>query len=181
MLRQDLAAAEIEYKTKDGFLDFHATRHTAITRGSRFMLPIDLKNFARHAKIETTMGYVHSDEKALHQQIDLLPLVGKRAPVIDNRKSENGDQKCDQHSGSDSQHVSSSRINCHSSENETTPCKDKELSSKDSDCHQRARRDSNPQPPDRQSSKSSGKKLGKSGENTNFSPSDDFQILPNFL
>ncbi|HEX3587403.1 MAG TPA: hypothetical protein VH024_15485 [Candidatus Angelobacter sp.] len=37
MLRRDLSEAKITYQTKDGFLDFHAARHTAITRGSRVM------------------------------------------------------------------------------------------------------------------------------------------------
>jgi hypothetical protein len=54
MLRNDLAAAGVEEETKDGVLDFHAMHHTAITRGSRVMLPVELKNFARHATFETT-------------------------------------------------------------------------------------------------------------------------------
>src|SRR5207247_8633776 len=37
MLREDLTAAEIEYKTVDGYFDFHATRHTGITRASKVM------------------------------------------------------------------------------------------------------------------------------------------------
>jgi integrase len=35
MLRKDLAVAGIEYRTDDGFFDFHATRHSAITTGGR--------------------------------------------------------------------------------------------------------------------------------------------------
>jgi len=47
MLRKDLAAAGVAFETKDGVFDFHATRHTAITRGSRVMPIVDLKMFAR--------------------------------------------------------------------------------------------------------------------------------------
>jgi integrase len=65
MLRVDLAQADVAVKTKEGTLDFHATRHTAITRGSRIMPVVDLKAFARHATIETTMKYVHTDEQQL--------------------------------------------------------------------------------------------------------------------
>src|SRR5207247_286602 len=50
MLRKDLGAAGVQEETKDGVLDFHATRHTAITRGSRVMPVVDLKAFARHSK-----------------------------------------------------------------------------------------------------------------------------------
>ncbi len=70
MLRKDLAIAGVEEETKDGKLDFHATRHTAITRGSRVMPMVDLKVFARHAKIETTMKSVHSDEEELGESVD---------------------------------------------------------------------------------------------------------------
>jgi integrase len=34
MLRADLERAGIAYKTDDGYLDFHATRHGALTSGS---------------------------------------------------------------------------------------------------------------------------------------------------
>jgi len=40
MLRQDLAAAKIEYRTDAGYFDFHAARHTGITRGSAIMRSI---------------------------------------------------------------------------------------------------------------------------------------------
>ena len=46
MLRKDLAEGGVEEETKDGVLDFHAARHTAITRGSRVMPVVDLKAFA---------------------------------------------------------------------------------------------------------------------------------------
>src|SRR5262249_13175971 len=67
MLRHDLVPAKIPYKTSDGYFDFHATRHTGITRGSEVMRIDQLKAFARHAKIETTMKYVHTDKKELRE------------------------------------------------------------------------------------------------------------------
>jgi integrase len=151
MLREDLSVAGVEYETKDGFLDFHATRHTAITRGSRVMPVVDLKTFARHAKIETTMRYVHTDEKQLRDQVELLPLIGAINPTPRTSDAKKSDHKCDHASGSTRQHASSRRTQSPRSGNDTTPCMGKGLSSSDSDCHQRGRRGSNPQPPDRQS------------------------------
>jgi hypothetical protein len=106
----------VKYETKEGFLDLHATRHTAITRGSRVMPVFDLKTFARHAKIETTMRYVHTDEEQLREQVELLPPVGKAAPLTAGPRCE----KSDHGSGSTRQRASSSRINRLLPENETT-------------------------------------------------------------
>jgi len=157
MLRQDLTKAEVEEETRDGVLDFHATRHTAIMRGSRVMPVVDLKAFARHAKIETTMKYVHTGDQELREGVDRLPPIGgtNGAPApnangSDNR-SEESVQKRVRASGSTGQGASSRRINGHSTTNDATPRRGKGLSSIDIDFHQRARRDSNPQPPDRQS------------------------------
>jgi integrase len=160
MLRKDLAAAGVEEETKDGVLDFHATRHTAITRASRVMPVVDLKTFARHAKIETTMKYVHTDEQQLREGVDRLPAIGgtdgaaptnTRGPDDRSKKSV---RKCVRAGVSKRQVPSSSGNNGHVNRtfgNDTTPCRGKGLSSFDIDGLQRARRDSNPQPPDRQS------------------------------
>ena len=72
MLRQDLAVAKIEYLTDAGYFDFHAARHTGITRGSAIMRIDKLKSFARHAKVETTMRYIHTDADELRGKVDLL-------------------------------------------------------------------------------------------------------------
>ncbi len=160
MLRKDLAAAEVDEKTKDGVLDFHATRHTAITRGSRVMPIVDLKTFSRHSKIETTMGYVHTDKQELREGVDKLPAIGEADSATltnqhgsDNR-SEKSVHKCVRAGVSKTQVGSFAGNNGHSnrkSRNDATPRILKGLSSFDIDCLQRARRDSNPQPPDRQS------------------------------
>lgn len=70
MLRADLTAADVAFQTSEGTLDFHATRHTAITRSSRVMPVVDLKALALHSKIETTMKYVHTDEQQLRRGVD---------------------------------------------------------------------------------------------------------------
>jgi len=152
VLRRDLAEADIPYETAEGTLDFHAARHTAITRSSRVMNVVDLKAFARHAKIETTMGYVHTDKEELRRQVDLLPLVGvDSAEQHPNGRTKKRDRACD-HAGVPACHqLSSKGENCHCPGNDTTPCKCKGLSSTDIEINQRARRDSNPQLPDRQS------------------------------
>jgi hypothetical protein len=171
MLREDLAAAKIDYETNDGYLDFHATRHTAITRGSRVFPILDLKTFARHAKLETTMRYVHTDKAQLREEVERLPLLGHNGNSETGIDSEKSDQKGVRDSDSKSQGASSSRSNGQPTENDATPCEGRGLSSKDSDCHQRARRDSNPQLPDRQS-------LGVVGSDS-VKPSDSEQPISN--
>jgi hypothetical protein len=158
MLRKDLAVAGVEFETNDGRLDFHATRHTAITRGSRVMPVVDLKTFARHGKIETTMRYVHTDKQELRDEVDTLPAIGGGALTADNNLSKNASEKsvrkCVRAGVSKRQVEASSGNNGHSngkSRNDATPCRGKGLSSIDIDFHQRARRGSNPQPSDRQS------------------------------
>ena len=132
-------------------VDLEATRHTGITRGSKVMKIDQLRKFARHGKIEMTMQYVHTDEDELRERADHLS-----APGCDGRKPSGEatvkrNKKRDHGCGSKSQRASSRRIECHSTGNDTSPCECKGLSSTDSDCHQRGRRGSNPQPPDRQS------------------------------
>src|SRR5437660_4193719 len=128
MLRKDLAVAEVEYKTNDGYLDLHATRHTGITRGSRVMTVFDLKAYSRHAKIETTMRYVHTDKQELREGVDKLPAIGGKngAPTTDTNGAGNAPKKsvhkCVRASGSTSQCASSRRSNGHSTENDATPC-----------------------------------------------------------
>jgi site-specific recombinase XerD len=157
MLCEDLKVAGIECKTNDGYLDFHATRHTAITRGSRVMPVVDLKTFARHAKIETAMRYVHTDKQELRAGVDKLPVIGGNDGASSANKndskapSEKCVRKCVRASGSTSQRASFSRTIWQRLRNDATPWQAKELSSNDMKCLQRARRGSNPQPPDRQS------------------------------
>jgi len=130
MLRQDLAAAKIEYRTDAGYFDFHAARHTGITRGSAIMRIDQLKSFARHAKVETTMRYIHTDADELREKVDLLAPVapiepakrgGQRGAGIAARSGKKYDHECDHGSGSTSQGASSGRSGGHSSEKRHKP------------------------------------------------------------
>ena len=115
---------------------------------------VDLKTFARHGKIETTMKYVHTDEQELRDNVDKLPAIGSVAPAADKNPSEKSVRKCVRAGVSKRQVGSSSGNNGHhagKNGNDATPCNGRRLSSTDIDFPQRARRDSNPQPPDRQS------------------------------
>ena len=120
------------------------------------MMQVDqLRQFARHSKIEMTMRYVHTDADELRERADRLSApgcddAGRLARLgIDGR--EKCDHECDHGCGSESQRASTRRINRHSTKNETSPCRCKGLSSTDTECLKRGRRGSNPQPPDRQS------------------------------
>jgi integrase len=54
MMRQDLG--RVKYETKDGILDFHALRTTAITRWVKAGLPPEqVKTLARHSTITLTL------------------------------------------------------------------------------------------------------------------------------
>ncbi len=56
-------------------ITFHAMRHTCLTyfahglHGFEKLEPIDLKNFAGHADLKTTMRYVHAVIDALHEAV----------------------------------------------------------------------------------------------------------------
>ena len=156
MLRVDLEAANIRYQADDGsYLDFHATRHTGITRGSKVMQIDQLRQFARHSKIEMTMRYVHTDADELRERADRLSAPGCQSADDSGRGSVRRtgkcDHNCDHGCGPKSQRASSSRSEMQRSRNDTSPCKCKGLSSTDTECLKRGRRGSNPQPPDRQS------------------------------
>ncbi len=156
MLRVDLEAAGIPYQADDGsYFDFHATRHTGITRGSKVMQVDQLRQFARHSKIEMTMRYVHTDADELRERADQLSAPGSFDDAVSKKgtfgRSKKCDHKCDHGCGSNSQRASSSRSDVQRTRNDTSPCGCKGLSSTDTECHKRGRRGSNPQPPDRQS------------------------------
>ncbi len=76
MLRADLDRAGIAYKTGDGYFDFHATRHGAITNGAAVMTLTQLRNFARHGKIEMTLRYTHTTKEELTEAVRQLPKLG---------------------------------------------------------------------------------------------------------
>ena len=165
MLRDDLDAAGIPYKTTDGYFDFHAQRHGAITRGSHCMRLPQLKAFARHGKIEMTMRYTHTGMDDLASAVALLPPLSKPSkkrsqksggqnitsgpnPISSVQKS---DQSPDQTVAVGN--YSHSSVVTRNARPETTQPSDfsEGCTSADSSGHKRGRRGSNPQPPDRQS------------------------------
>ena len=71
MLRSDLEVAGIEFETEEGVFDFHALRHTFLTRLARSGIPPKVaQTLARHSTITLTMDrYAHV---ALHDQTSAL-------------------------------------------------------------------------------------------------------------
>lgn len=60
MIKKDLERVGIEYKTEDGYADFHACRHTHITDLLRNGATLtETQKLARHSDINMTMKYVH--------------------------------------------------------------------------------------------------------------------------
>jgi hypothetical protein len=60
MLRMNFDAAGIDYRTVEGYSDFHAQLHGTLTRDNRVMPLTDLQAFARRGKLAMTMRYVHT-------------------------------------------------------------------------------------------------------------------------
>jgi integrase len=60
LIKADLKRAGLEYRSIEGFADFHATRHTYITQllRSGASLPVT-KELARHSNVNQTMQYTH--------------------------------------------------------------------------------------------------------------------------
>jgi hypothetical protein len=153
MLRVDLERAKIPYKTHDGYFDFHATRHTAITNGAKLMRITQLKEFARHTKIEMTMRYNHEDQKELAVVVQQLPDLPALSRATRNRRTNpvKPDQKSDQTVRSGRDLMSSVVRRVAQARNDASPDNVRACASDVTGYLQRARRGSNPQPPDRQS------------------------------
>ena len=153
MLRVDLDRAGIQYKTDDGYFDFHATRHGAITVGSEHMSIFNLKEFARHSKIETTMRYTHARKAELREAVNRLPDVSHGARSGRNRRISpvQPDQKSDQSVIASRDLMSSVARRRAAARNDASSDDVRACRTDVTGCPQRARRDSNPQPPDRQS------------------------------
>jgi integrase len=81
MLKRDLKAAGIPYRDASGRVaDFHALRHTFITRLARSgVAPAVAKSLARHSAITLTMDYythvLIEDERSA---LDRLPVIGRQ-------------------------------------------------------------------------------------------------------
>jgi len=75
MLRGDLKRAGISYKRRGQFLDFHAQRHGAITRSSKSMDLRELQSFARHSNIKLTLQYTHREMNELASAVANVPAL----------------------------------------------------------------------------------------------------------
>ena len=144
MLRRDLVTAGIEYKTEEGYFDFHATRHGAITNGSREMPLHQLMKFARHTKIETTIRYTHTSEEEMHEVAAALTSPDqarpKKHPLATSNSPENSsDQKSDHAAFAAIQRLSSDGIECPCCQNRISPDFVRAYAMLDTGCHQRAR------------------------------------------
>ena len=75
IIRVDLEAAGISYRTSDGkFRDWHALRHSFITRAWRSgAQPNVVKDLARHSDIRETLAYSHSSQSDLRKAVDNIP------------------------------------------------------------------------------------------------------------
>lgn len=75
MIRRDLETAGITYQDDDGnFRDWHALRHTYITRAWRSgASAATVQKLARHADIRQTMGYSHTGEWDEREAVDKTP------------------------------------------------------------------------------------------------------------
>lgn len=75
MIKRDHIAAGIEYKTDEGYADFHALRHSFITNLARAGVhPSDAMALARHSTITLTMNYyTHTTRASLQGIIDAQP------------------------------------------------------------------------------------------------------------
>lgn len=152
MLRGDLLAAGIPYvvESADGplYADFHALRHTFLTLGGRAEIDLrTLQELAGHSKPELTARYSH---RRLH---DLAGAVGKLPSFL----AEPEPKVCRQFAGTECRSGQSGSL----PGNETgadggggetkKPLTGQGFRTISGEIIQRGRRDSNPQPPDRQS------------------------------
>jgi len=78
MLREDLAAADVEAEADDGRVDFHALRHTFVTMLARSgVLPQVAQRLARHSTITLTLDrYTHVHLEDELQALEKLPHFG---------------------------------------------------------------------------------------------------------
>jgi hypothetical protein len=153
MLRVDLDRAQIPYKTHDGYFDFHARRPTAISNGAKVMRLTQLKEFARHTKIAMTMRYTNENQKELANVVQQLPvcLHSLARREIDGHSRPDPDQKSGQTVRPGRGWMSAVVRRVGQARNDASPDNVRACRTDVTDCNQRARRGSNPQPPDRQS------------------------------
>jgi integrase/recombinase XerC len=162
MLRIDLAAACIPYEVEgpDGpeYADFHALRHTFLTLGGRSGIDLrTLQELAGHSKPELTARYSHRRLYDLVGAVEMLPNITPEGTEFELRATgTDGAKVCTQFARTavpGSHPVSPAgvlnRVEGHATGNEKPPVS-RGLLQISGDYLQRGRRDSNPQPPDRQ-------------------------------
>ena len=158
MLRKDLVAAGIAYAVPgpDGVLyaDFHSLRHTYLTLGGRSGIDLrTLQELAGHSKPELTARYSHRRLNDLADAIGKFPNVTSGLKPCDSVCTQFARTPCPSgHSPS----IAGQKRGCDPLTPETTQPPVSQGVGHDPTPpviggHQRGRRDSNPQPPDRQS------------------------------
>ena len=75
LMQRDLEVANVPYKTDEGQADFHALRHTYLSRlGRSGASPKAMQRLARHTTVELTLGkYTHANLYDLASAVDGLP------------------------------------------------------------------------------------------------------------
>jgi len=90
MMRKDLEAAGIPYRdASDRVVDFHALRHTFITRLARSgIAPALAKSLARHSTITLTMNhYTHTFIEDERSALARLPGLGSQAAEAESMRA----------------------------------------------------------------------------------------------
>ncbi len=166
MMRGDLAAAGIAYAVAgpDGplYADFHALRHSYLTLGGRSGIDLrTLQELAGHSKPELTARYSHRRLNDLAGAVDRLPNLVPAPADGSPGRADGPNSVCTEFARTSFrpgqlEAAGGNKAGGESTTQGTTkPPTDRgfraELSPADSGTHQRGRRDSNPQPPDRQS------------------------------
>ena len=77
MLRADLAAAGIPYRTEDGYADFHCLRHSYVSMLAANGTPIKTAmELARHSDVNLTMAvYSHASLHDVAGAVERLPCL----------------------------------------------------------------------------------------------------------
>ncbi len=83
MIKVDLEAAQVAYKTDAGYADFHSLRHSMISGlDGRASVPTIMR-LARHSNVQQTMTYLHVPEAELRQAIESSPDLTAPAASIE--------------------------------------------------------------------------------------------------
>jgi len=77
LMQHDLRSADVPYTTEDGTADFHALRHTYLSRlGRSGASPKVMMRLARHTTVELTLGrYTHANLYDLASAVEAMPSI----------------------------------------------------------------------------------------------------------